>query len=154
MITRRFHVQFYVEGNDDIGYWAYKSISSPRDQFGWGKTVVEAVSNLCRLLSSGLDTSGKRGVIMLTPSQQKKLDYWLNDSDYISHFETKDGSLAIKVKNKIKIRVLDSWDKNPGNKSAAFRAYYFAENGKSYDSTPSRAALQLVETVLKKHGII
>lgn len=29
---------------------------------------------------------------------------FLADSDYISHGETKDGSLAVKVKNKIKIR--------------------------------------------------
>lgn len=51
METKYFRVNFLVEGNDDDGYCAYASQSSPNHQSGWGQTANEAVSNLCRLLS-------------------------------------------------------------------------------------------------------
>ncbi len=53
MKMRIFAVSFYLEGNENSGFYAWQSATSPRAECGWGATVNEAVSNLCRLLSSG-----------------------------------------------------------------------------------------------------
>ncbi len=50
-MSKDFVISFYMEGNENTGFYAWLSQSSPRSEFGWGATIYEAVSNLCRLLS-------------------------------------------------------------------------------------------------------
>lgn len=49
-MSKDFVISFYMEGNEDAGFYAWLSQSSPKEEFGRGATIYEALANLCRLL--------------------------------------------------------------------------------------------------------
>ena len=67
MKMRIFEVRFYLEGNENSGFFAWQSATSPRAEYSWGATANEAISNLCRLLSGEFTEPVERGKVAQSP---------------------------------------------------------------------------------------
>ena len=74
METRIFEVRFYLEGNEDSGFYAWQSVTSPKEEYGWGATASEVVSNLCRFLNGEFTKPIEQANRDLPPPEEWEFD--------------------------------------------------------------------------------